>query len=259
MNNPEKNRMRKKVISLFNYWKNVTRPTKYNVVSLPGESFEFEAHALDKVKSDENMLLFMYEKSREIFDSWKDSVEETMSGFYINQSLPSSSAFACLPTFAWYDFCGNPTPKRMEVISGDMGSQSVFIVTFANKFRRPASLSGNLLKLGTEVFLKNKLNKMSLLFSEQYKCKAKGMPMIMMAFTNSKSLASVWDKLGAKTQPKKREPSICLQVIKMLDKGISDKVIKAKFRLRKMQLAGYKRVRTIRKNLQKRIDSKRKI
>ena len=87
MNNPEKNRMRKKVISLFNYWKNVTRPTKYNVVSLPGESFEFEAHALDKVKSDENMLLFMYEKSREIFDSFKDSVEETMSGFYINQSL----------------------------------------------------------------------------------------------------------------------------------------------------------------------------
>ena len=91
MNNPEKNRMRKKVISLFNYWKNVTRPTKYNVVSLPGESFDFEAHALDKVKSDENMLLFMYEKSREIFDSFKDSVEETMSGFYINQSLPSSS------------------------------------------------------------------------------------------------------------------------------------------------------------------------
>ena len=259
MNNPEKNRMRKKVISLFNYWKNVTRPTKYNVVSLPGESFEFEVHALDKVKSDESMLLFMYEKSREIFDSWKDSVKETMSGFYINQSLPSSSAFACLPTFAWYDFCGNPTPKRMEVISNDMGSQSVFIVTFANKFRRPASLSGSLLKLGTEVFLKSKLNKMSFLFSEQYKCKTKGMPMIMMAFTNSKSLATVWGTSAAKTCPAQKEPSICSKVIEMLDKGVSDKVIKAKFKLRKMQLAGYKRVRTIRKNLQKRVDSKRKM
>jgi hypothetical protein len=268
MNNPEKNRMRKKVISLFNYWKNVTHPAKYNVVSLPGESFEFEAHALDKVKSDENMLLFMYEKNREIFDSWKDSVEETMDGFYINQSLPVSSAFACLPTFAWYDFCGNPTPKRMEVISDDMGNQSVFIVTFANKFRRPASLSGNLLKLGTEVFLKNKLNKMSLLFSEQYKCKTKGMPMIMMAFTNSKSLANVWDKFGAKAQPKKRESSLCWQIIALLDKGVSDRKIRTKFKLRKMQLAGYKRTRTIRgvsglrermKNLQKRVDSKRKI
>ena len=258
MNNPEKNRMRKKVISLFNYWKNVTRPTKYNVVSLPGESFDFEAHALDKVKSDENMLLFMYEKSREIFDSFKDSVEETMSGFYINQSLPSSSAFACLPTFAWYDFCGNPTPKRMEVISNDMGSQSVFVVTFANKFRRPENLNADLLKRGTESFLKDKLKKMSFLFSEQYKCKAKGIPMIMMAFTNSKSLATVWDKFGAmkRSQPKTKQPSLCSQIITLLDKGVSDTKIRAKFKLRKMQLAGYKRARTIQKRSKKRVDSK---
>jgi len=83
--------------------------------------------------------------------------------------------------------------------------------------------------------------------------------MIMMAFTNSKSLATVWGTSAAKTRPAQKEPSICSQVIAMLDKGISDKVIKAKFKLRKMQLAGYKRVRTIRKNLQKRVDSKRKM
>lgn len=250
--------MRKKVISLFNYWKNVTHPTKYNVVSLPGESFEFETHALDKVKSDEKMLLFMYEKNREVFDAWTDSVEETMDGFYINQSLPVSSAFACLPTFAWYDFCGNPTQKRMEVISGDMGSQSVFIVTFANKFRRPENLNGNLLRRGTESFLKDKLKKMSFLFSEQYKCKAKGIPMIMMAFTNSKSLTTVWSKFGSmkRSQPKPNRPSLCSQIITLLDKGVSDTKIRAKFKLRKMQLAGYKRARTIQKRSKKRVDSK---
>ena len=256
MNNPEKNRMRKKVVSLFNYWKNVTHPTKYNVVSLPGESFEFETHASDKVKSDEKMLLFMYEKSREIFDAWKDSVEKTMDGFYINQSIPITSAFACLPTFAWYDFCGNPTTKRMEVINDNMGNQSVLVITFMNRFRHPETLNGKLVKLGTETFLAQKLNKMSFLFSEQYKCKAKGMPMIMIAFTNSKSLASVWGKCAAKTQPKKKEPSICSQIIKLLDRGVSDKKIRAKFKLRKMQLAGYKRVRTIQKRLKERVDSK---
>ena len=258
MNNPEKNRMRKKVISLFNYWKNVTHPTNYNVVSLPGESFEFETHALDKVKSDENMLLFMYEKSREVFEAWTDSVEETMDGFYINQSLPVSSAFACLPTFAWYDFCGNPTTPRMKVISDEMGSQSVLVITFANKFRRPENLNGSLLKLGTESFLKDKLKKMSFLFSEQYKCKAKGIPMIMMAFTNSKSLATVWGKCGAmkRSQPKTKKPSLCSQIIALLDKGVSDKKIKTKFKLRKMQLAGYKRARTIQKRSKKRVDSK---
>jgi len=258
MNNPEKNRMRKKVISLFNYWKNVTHPTKYNVVSLPGESFEFETHALDKVKSDEKMLLFMYEKNREVFDAWESSVEETMDGFYINQSLPVSSAFACLPTFAWYDFCGNPTAPRMEVISDDMGSQSVFIVTFANKFRRPENLNANLLKRGTESFLKDKLKKMSFLFSEQYKCKAKGIPMIMMAFTNSKSLATVWSKFGSmkRSQPKPNKLSLCSKIIVLLDKGVSDKRIMSKFKLRKMQLAGYKRARTIQKRSKKRVDSK---
>ena len=246
MNNPEKNRMRKKVISLFNYWKNTTRPEKYNVVSLPGESFVFESHVHEKVKDHEQMFLFMYEKKREIFDAWADSVHETNYGFYVNQSAPISSAFACWPTFAWYDFCGNPTDKRMEVISDEMGKQSVLVVTFANKFRRPENLDGQLLKLGTETYLKNKLKKMSFLFSEGYKCKAKGIPMIMMGFTNSKTLASVWEKRPTKTrQSKPKAPSIHAQVSALLDRGISDQKIMAKFKLRKMQLAGHKRARTV--------------
>jgi hypothetical protein len=137
----------------------------------------------------------------------------------------------------------------MKVISDEMGSQSVLVITFANKFRRPENLNGSLLKLGTESFLKDKLKKMSFLFSEQYKCKAKGIPMIMMAFTNSKSLATVWGKCGAmkRSQPKTKKPSLCSQIIALLDKGVSDKKIKTKFKLRKMQLAGYKRARTIQK------------
>ena len=48
MNNDMKNKMRQKVKTLYNYWHNITLPSNYNVVSLPGESFDFETHVADR-------------------------------------------------------------------------------------------------------------------------------------------------------------------------------------------------------------------
>lgn len=265
--------MRKKVFSLYKYWKNITKPIYYNVVSLPGENFEFELNALELEREGEYMTLHMYEKLKKVHNKQKSVVEKSdllsQTGvFYKNESLPPVSAFANAPTFAWADLCGNPTPKNVELFSNSMAKKSVLVITFADRFRRPAGMDKEILAFGAVTYMKHKLSKMTFLFSVNYKCKTKGMPMVMMAFTNSKSLASVWGTSAAKALPAQKEPSICLQVLEMLDKGVSDKVIKAKFRLRKMQLAGYKRTRTIRgvsglrermKNLQKRVDSKRKI
>ena len=62
--NDMKNKMRQKVKTLFNYWHNITLPINYNVVSLPGESFDFEEHVADRAGTknpEENLLLWMYE------------------------------------------------------------------------------------------------------------------------------------------------------------------------------------------------------
>ena len=88
--------------------------------------------------------------------------------------------------------------------------------------------------------------------------------MVMMAFTNSKSLAGIVKKGSPVSSPSKgkaigEQQVLFSQVLALINKGRSNEYIMSKLKLRKMQLAGYKRVRTIRKNLRKRVDSKRKM
>ena len=118
-NNNEKERMRDGVFTLLKYWKNITKPTYYNVVSLPGESFEFELKALELEKEGEYMTLHMYEKLEKVYNEQQSVVEKNdllnQEGvFYKNESLPPVSAFAYAPTFAWADLCGNPTQRMLN-------------------------------------------------------------------------------------------------------------------------------------------------
>ena len=97
--------------------------------------------------------------------------------------------------------------------------------------------------------MQHKLSKMFLLFSEEYKCKTKGMPMVMMAFTNSKSLASILKDKSTirrpkKTNTKKLTPSLFKEVKALIGKGLSNELIMSKLKIRKMELAGYKAART---------------
>ena len=252
--NKEKGRMRNGILSLFKYWKNITKPTYYNVVSLPGESFEFETEALKLEKENEYMTLHMYEKLEKVYSKQESVVEKddllSQEGvFYKNESLPPVSAFANAPTFAWADLCGNPTPKNVELFSNLMAKKSVLVITFADRFRRPDGIDRDVLAFGAVSYMKHKLAGMTFLFSEEYKCKAQGMPMVMMAFTNSKSLASILNgkstiRRPKKTNTKKLTSSVFKEVKALIGKGLSNELIMSKLKLRKMELAGYKAART---------------
>ena len=252
--NNEKGRMRDGVFNLYKYWKNITKPIYYNVVSLPGESFEFELKALELEKEGEHMTLHMYEKLEKVHSKQKSVVEKSdllsQTGvFYKNESLPPVSAFANAPTFAWADLCGNPTPKNVELFSNLMAKKSVLVITFADRFRRPDGIDRDVLAFGAVSYMKHKLAGMTFLFSEEYKCKAQGMPMVMMAFTNSKSLASILNgkstiRRPKKTNTKKLTSSVFKEVKALLGKGVSNELIMSKLKIRKMELAGYKAART---------------
>ena len=256
--------MRNGVLSLLKYWKNITKPTHYNVVSLPGESFEFELAALELEKEGEHMSLHMYEKLQKVYDKQKSTVEKNdllnQSGvFYKNESLPPVSAFANTSTFAWYDLCGNPTPKNVELFNNEMAKKSVVVITFADRFRRPDGIDKDVLAFGAVSYMQHKLSGMTFLFSEEYKCKTQGMPMVMMAFTNSKSLASILDEKSTIRRPKKTKskktkskkinakkltPSLFKEVKALIGKGLSNELIMSKLKIHKMELAGYKAART---------------
>ena len=252
--NNEKGRMRDGVFNLYKYWKNITKPIYYNVVSLPGESFEFELKALELEKEGEHMTLHMYEKLEKVHSKQKSVVEKSdllsQTGvFYKNESLPPVSAFANAPTFAWADLCGNPTPKNVELFSNSMAKKSVLVITFADRFRRPAGMDKEVLAFGAVTYMRHKLSKMTFLFSVDYKCKTKGMPMVMMAFTNSKSLAGIVKKGSPVRSPSKgkaigEQQVLFGEVLALINKGRSNEYIMSKLKLRKMELAGYKAART---------------
>ena len=252
--NNEKGRMRDGVFNLYKYWKKITKPSYYNVVSLPGESFEFELKALELEKEGEHMTLHMYEKLEKVHSKQKSVVEKSdllsQTGvFYKNESLPPVSAFANAPTFAWADLCGNPTPKNVELFSNYMAKKSVLVITFADRFRRPAGMDKEVLAFGAVTYMRHKLSKMTFLFSVDYKCKTKGMPMVMMAFTNSKSLAGIVKKGSPVRSPSKgkaigEQQVLFGEVLALINKGRSNEYIMSKLKLRKMELAGYKAART---------------
>ena len=251
--NEEKSRMRNGVLNLFKIWKQITKPIHYNVVSLPGESFKFELETLKLEKKTEFLFLQMYEKLAEVFNRLKNhpifEVAAEGEGFtmYKNESLPPVTAFANAPTFAWYDLCGNPTPKNVELFSDKVAKNSVIVITFANLFRRPEGMDKSVVAFGAVNYMKFKLSEMTFLFSEEYKSKTQGTPMVMMAFTNSLPLAAVLK--GASTirdiKAKETKQSPVFKKVKaLIDQGSSNESIMSKLTLSKMELAGYKAART---------------
>ena len=73
--------------------------------------------------------------------------------------------------------------------------------------------------------------------------------MVMMAFTNSKSLAGIVKKGSPVSSPSKgkaigEQQVLFSQVLALINKGRSNEYIMSKLKLRKMELAGYKAART---------------
>jgi len=273
MNNETKNIMRGKVKTLFNYWLNVTKPSDYFVVSLPGESnFDFENHCAEQRKDFTRQTQFMYENKRSVYNQFKDINDADNSllnvnaqSHYIYSDIPKVSKFSVLPTFAWYDFCGIATTDRYNCIdSQPVNKNSVVVVTFNDKPRRKDTLH---FKVGLthdknnkpdiEQALKQDLKVTGFkhhLFTHRYKCKKNGINMIMLAFTNNKALNNVYSKKKGRftdvpynqVKPLIKEGRTLLKNIKKLIAlhivcGSDDEFIRESYGLTKMQLAGHKR------------------
>lgn len=284
MNNETKNIMRSKVKTLFNYWLNVTKPSDYFVVSLPGESnFDFENHCAEQRKDYTRQTQFMYENKRSVYNRFKDvnEVETTEDGgvqaHYIFSNIPKLSKFSILPTFAWYDFCGTATKDRYNCLDLQSANKnSVVVVTFNDKPRRKDTLH---FKVGLthdknnrpdiEQALKQDLKVTGFkhhLFTHRYKCKKNGINMIMLAFTNNKALNNVYSKKKGRftdvarfTNAKQNKVNVLIKEGKTLLKnikklialhivcGADDEFIRESYGLTKMQLAGHKRNVTVKK------------
>ena len=271
MNNETKNIMRGKVKTLFNYWLNVTKPSDYFVVSLPGESdFDFENHCSRQRKDFTRQTQFMYENKRSVYNEYKaiNEIDNEAGGaqsHYIFSDIPKLSKFSILPTFAWYDFCGTATKDRYNCLDLQSANKnSVVVVTFNDKPRRKDTLH---FKVGLTLDKDNKPDieqalKQDLkvtgfkhhLFTHRYKCKKNGINMIMLAFTNNKALNNVYSKKKGRftsvpynqLKPVIKEGRTLLKNIKKLIAlhivcGSDDEFIRESYGLTKMQLAGHKR------------------
>ena len=267
--NEDKNKMRAKVVSLYNYWQNIAKPQNYNVVTLPETNFDLEQHAISRVNPEHRAVIHMYEKNKQVWEANKKQVEsidnegDNFLSHYINGEIPPVSSFANLPTFAWYDYCGIPTTDKVENLFGEMANKSVLIFTFANRHRRREGLHPEIknvyscyYRIHTADFFRVKLGEYNLsheLFGFEYTSKAT--PMIMLAFTNCKTLASIYTR-GNKNSFRKLKKSkdtsneSVNQIYRALlsrqnteDGGTA--YCMQKFKLRKMQVAGHKRTITI--------------
>ena len=277
--NDMKKKMRQKVKTLFNYWHNITLPINYNVVSLPGESFDFEGHVADRAGTknpNENLLLWMYENDSKIYNKFKDHYEDNLGSrasmfLYLRENVPPISWFKALPTFAWYDFCGNPTKQRFNCIyNKDVNKNTVAVVTYNTRTRlhkhlHPMvmpELGENYVEQASREVLTNRLP--YVLFSHNYKQKRYGIPMVMTALTNSKQLANVYNK-NAKRFSSVEDNNLFIKkaekarVKKHIDNpikynieniymdilmGSKDKDLMEQHSITKNQLSGYKRTVT---------------
>jgi len=270
--------MRAKVNYLFNYWHNTTKPFMYNVVSLPGDSFEFESHVRGRVGKHwvgEKCIQWMFETNSKVYNKHQKDYNEVInahSNMFMELYLPTSISplgyFKGLPTFAWYDFCGNATKERFNCIyNQDVNDNTVAVVTFNARARRPDLLHSmvksdyfkNSAEAATCEYLTKRLP--HVLFSHHYKQKSKGIPMVMIALTNSKTLFNVYNKAGhrftsaednkvllkGKRKPSKLKKNVKDLYMALLYKSDDAKIMK-RFNITIKQLAGYKRTITHKRN-----------
>ena len=189
---------------------------------------------------------------------------------YLRENVPPISWFKALPTFAWYDFCGNPTKQRFNCIyNKDVNKNTVAVVTYNTRTRlhkhlHPMvmpELGGNYVEQANCEVLTNRLP--YVLFSHNYKQKKYGIPMVMTALTNSKQLANVYNKNAKrfssvedndlllkkvrKVKPKKHISKSVINVENIymdILMGSQDKDLMEQHRITKNQLSGYKRTIT---------------
>jgi len=185
-----------------------------SVISLPGSVWEFENYVLSNrdfgfkfggwyaldmtlVERDEEIFKI---NSGLLFSSLRPAVTNaayTINQYnvtYKNEVLNESHVKSCKSNniFAWFDFCGNPTPENINLINTATGKNVTYIFTFNTAWRMDTNVHPELRNLAvqsnkaiaTQDYLNSLAEKLGLTLIWSFEYVSNYIPMISVCFSN---------------------------------------------------------------------------
>ena len=185
-----------------------------SVVSLPGSVWEFENYVLSnrdfgfKFGGWYALDMILVERDEAIFKInlgllSRTSMPVNTNAAYIvkqynvtykNEVLNESHVKSCKSDniFAWFDFCGNPTPDNINLINTATGKNVTYIFTFNTAWRMDTNVHPELRSLAAETnkaiatqdYLKLLAEKLGLTLIWSFDYVSNYIPMISVCFSN---------------------------------------------------------------------------
>jgi len=184
-----------------------------SVISLPGDVWEFENYVLSnrdfgfKFGGWYALDMTLVERDETIY---RRSLTGTHVGTpinvnaaytinqynvtYKNEVLNESHVKSCKSNniFAWFDFCGNPTPENINLINTATGKNVTYIFTFNTAWRMDTNVDPTLRHLAslnnkaiaTQLYLNLLAEKLGLTLIWSFEYVANYAPMISVCFSN---------------------------------------------------------------------------
>jgi hypothetical protein len=185
-----------------------------SVISLPGSVWEFENYVLSnrdfgfKFGGWYALDMILVERDEAIFKInlgllSRTSMPVNTNAAYIvkqynvtykNEVLNESHVKSCKSDniFAWFDFCGNPTPDNINLINTATGKNVTYIFTFNTAWRMDTNVHSELRNLAAETnkaiatqnYLNSLAEKLGLTLIWSFDYVSNYIPMISVCFSN---------------------------------------------------------------------------
>jgi hypothetical protein len=211
MKNLVKNATRHLVIKAYETF---TKDKKsISVISLPGDVWEFENYvlsnrdfgfkfggwyALDMALVERDEVTFKRNLAGSNFGTPTNInaayIVKQYNVTYKNEILNESHVKSCKSNniFAWFDFCGNPTPENINLINTATGKNVTYIFTFNTAWRMDTNVHPELRNLAaesnkaiaTQDYLKILADKLGLTLVWSFEYVSNYIPMISVCFSN---------------------------------------------------------------------------
>jgi hypothetical protein len=211
MKNLVKNATRHLVIKAYETF---TKDKKsISVISLPGDVWEFENYvlsnrdfgfkfggwyALDMALVERDEVTFKRNLAGSNFGTPTNInaayIVKQYNVTYKNEILNESHVKSCKSNniFAWFDFCGNPTPENINLINTATGKNVTYIFTFNTAWRMDTNVHPELRNLAaesnkaiaTQDYLKILADKLGLTLIWSFEYVSNYIPMISVCFSN---------------------------------------------------------------------------
>ena len=185
-----------------------------SVISLPGSVWEFENYVLSNrdfcfkfggwyvldmtlVERDEAIFkinLGLLSRTSMPVNTNAAYIIKQYNVTYKNEVLNESHVKSCKSDniFAWFDFCGNPTPENINLINTAVGKNVTYIFTFNTAWRMDTNVHPELRHLAAETnkaiatqdYLKLLADKLGLTLIWSFDYVSNYIPMISVCFSN---------------------------------------------------------------------------